>query len=72
LQSFADEAFKKGQSKALGESQASAEESSSLTVRERHQFDKTEAFEIFGRVWRQVIIGVGLYTALHGFVPDGW
>jgi uncharacterized membrane protein YraQ (UPF0718 family) len=72
LQSFAAEAFKKGQSRALGDSQASAEESSSLTVRERHQFAKTEAFEIFGRVWKWVIIGVGLGAALHGFVPDGW
>ena len=28
--------------------------------------------EIFGRVWKWVIIGVGLGAALHGFVPEGW
>ena len=72
LQSFAAEAFKKGQAKALGESQLSSEASPGLSARERHQFAKTEAFEIFGRVWKWVIIGVGLGAALHGFVPDGW
>ena len=43
-----------------------------LTLSERHQFAKDETLEIFGRVWKWVVVGVGLGAALHGFVPDGW
>lgn len=43
-----------------------------MTLIERHEFAKGETLEIFGRVWKWVIIGVGLGAALHGFVPDGW
>lgn len=43
-----------------------------MTLTERHEFAKGETLEIFGRVWKWVIIGVGLGAALHGFVPDGW
>ena len=39
---------------------------------ERHAFAKEETLDIFGRVWKWVIIGVGLGAALHGFVPEGW
>jgi uncharacterized membrane protein YraQ (UPF0718 family) len=72
LQSFAAEALKKGQSNPLSTTQLNAGKSPSLSARERHEFAKAEAFEIFGRVWKWVIIGVGLGAALHGFVPDGW
>ncbi|WP_028110060.1 permease [Ferrimonas futtsuensis] len=44
----------------------------SLTLKQRHQFAREETLEIFGRVWKWVIIGVGLGAALHGFVPAGW
>lgn len=71
LQSFAAEALVRGQSQT--ESQKSTpQETERLSIKERHQFAKTEAFDIFGRVWKWVIIGVGLGAALHGFVPDGW
>jgi uncharacterized membrane protein YraQ (UPF0718 family) len=43
-----------------------------LTFAERHRFAQDETREIFGRVWKWVLIGVGLGAALHGFVPDGW
>jgi uncharacterized membrane protein YraQ (UPF0718 family) len=43
-----------------------------MSLPQRHQFAKTEMLDIFGRVWKWVIIGVGLGAALHGFVPDGW
>lgn len=43
-----------------------------MSLRERHQFAKQELFEIFARVWKWVIVGVGLGAALHGFVPDAW
>jgi len=43
-----------------------------LTVRQRHTFAYNETSSIFKRVWKWVIIGVGLGAALHGFVPDNW
>ena len=43
-----------------------------ITVRQRHSFAWGEAASIFRRVWKWVIIGVGLGAALHGFVPDNW
>ena len=68
LQSFAAQALQRGQ-------QAGAQAAStvtSMTMPERHRFAKDETLEIFGRVWKWVIIGVGLGAALHGFVPEGW
>ncbi len=38
----------------------------------RREFAKNELKEIFGRVWKWVIIGVGVGALLHGFVPDNW
>lgn len=43
-----------------------------LTLKDRHDFARDELREIVGRIWKWVIIGVGLGAALHGFVPDGW
>lgn len=43
-----------------------------LTWSERHVFAKTELFDIFSRVWKWVLIGVGLGAGLHGFVPQGF
>lgn len=43
-----------------------------LSFSERHEFAKAEAIGIFGRLWKRVIIGVGLGAALHSFVPEGW
>ncbi|MGJ8647375.1 MAG: permease [Marinomonas colpomeniae] len=71
LQSFAAKALAKGQ-KNSQELTDTTSEAKKLSLKERHQFAKTESFEIFGRVWKWVIIGVGLGAALHGFVPDGW
>ncbi|MDX1319541.1 MAG: permease [Oceanospirillum sp.] len=73
LKSFARKALEKGQQRSDSEQQQeqviAAEK---LSFAERHQFAKGETGEIFGRVWKWVIIGVGLGAALHGFVPDGW
>jgi hypothetical protein len=44
----------------------------SLSLRERHEFAKAELIEIFNRVWKWVIIGVGIGALLHGFVPENW
>ncbi|MEX2516943.1 MAG: permease [Gammaproteobacteria bacterium] len=75
LQSFAAEALKRGQQQPLHESSQDSSATQfpkSMSLHTRHQFAKSEALEIFGRVWKWVIIGVGLGAALHGFVPDGW
>lgn len=76
LQSFAAKALENGQkNQSTNNSDASENNEStsqSLSFSERHSFAKDETLEIFGRVWKWVIIGVGLGAALHGFVPDGW
>ena len=72
LQSFAAEALKRGQQQATTEIGNNPQQAHQLTFSQRHQFAKDEALEIFSRVWKWVIIGVGLGAALHGFVPDGW
>lgn len=41
-----------------------------FNLKARHEFAKEELKEIFSRVWKWVIIGVGLGAALHGFVPE--
>lgn len=41
-------------------------------LEERHRFAWDEMTGIFRRVWRWVIIGVGLGALLHGFVPQDW
>lgn len=68
LQSFAAKALERGQNAA----RVKAKQSEMLSLKQRHNFAKTEMLAIFGRVWKWVIIGVGLGSALHGFVPDGW
>ncbi|GAA6184662.1 MULTISPECIES: permease [Alteromonadaceae] len=72
LQSFAAEALHKGQNKPTSVNSTVTSAPTKIPFSQRHQFAKDEALEIFGRVWKWVIIGVGLGAALHGFVPDGW
>ena len=76
LQSFAAKALENGQKNQSvsinNESEKTESENQPLSFSERHSFAKDETLEIFGRVWKWVIIGVGLGAALHGFVPDGW
>jgi uncharacterized membrane protein YraQ (UPF0718 family) len=69
LQSFAAKALERGKYTA---NTTTAQHAQSLSLEERHAFAKEETLEIFGRVWKWVIIGVGLGATLHGFVPDGW
>lgn len=66
LQPFAAKAYIEAKQAAVkGESRR-------LNLAQRHQFAKDELLDIFSRVWKWVIIGVGLGAALHGFVPEGW
>lgn len=44
----------------------------SLTLRQRHLFAYEEMRTILRRVWKWVVIGVGIGAALHGFVPENW
>ncbi len=44
----------------------------SPSIIERHEFAKTELFDILNRVWKWVFIGVGLGATLHGFIPESW
>lgn len=69
LQSFAADALRQARESS---SQVSVEPAAPLGFAERHQFAVDETLEIFGRVWKWVILGVGLGAALHGFVPEGW
>lgn len=69
LQDFAAKALKNAHNSTVAATSATPQK---MTFSARHQFAKDEAVEIFGRVWKWVIIGVGLGAALHGFVPDGW
>ncbi|MBA6342545.1 permease [Colwellia sp. MB02u-10] len=68
LQSFAAKALAQGKNTSTEKAKRPA----TLSLKERHVFAKQEMLEIFSRVWKWVIIGVGLGSALHGFVPDGW
>lgn len=72
LQSFASDALKRGRLQPTDNGHVAAAETTAITLAERHQFAKQETTTIFARVWKWVIIGVGLGAALHGFVPDGW
>jgi len=69
LQSFAAKALQRGQNTAYT---TQTKQLKTLSLKQRHAFAKEEMLEIFGRVWKWVIIGVGLGAALHGFVPEGW
>jgi uncharacterized membrane protein YraQ (UPF0718 family) len=69
LQSFAKKALERGRQQQPPVQNGAPV---TLTFAERHRFAQDETREIFGRVWKWVLIGVGLGAALHGFVPDGW
>ncbi|MDO6462509.1 permease [Granulosicoccaceae sp. 1_MG-2023] len=72
LESFAAKALQDAQAARKAGAEQSTAQVQALSFKARHNFAKAEALEIFGRVWKWVIIGVGLGAALHGFVPDGW
>jgi hypothetical protein len=67
LQAFARKAYQNASTNALKNAPITT-----LSLRERHEFAKAELIEIFNRVWKWVIIGVGIGALLHGFVPENW
>jgi uncharacterized membrane protein YraQ (UPF0718 family) len=38
----------------------------------RHRYAVAEVKEIVGRIWRWVLLGIGVGALLHGFVPEQW
>jgi len=42
------------------------------SFRARHQYSVAEVKEIVGRIWKWVLIGIGVGALFHGFVPEGW
>jgi uncharacterized protein len=62
LQSFAAKALLQAQSREVAQPSAQTA-SQRLSMAERHQFAKDETLDIFGRVWKWVIVGVGLGAA---------
>jgi uncharacterized membrane protein YraQ (UPF0718 family) len=38
----------------------------------RHRYALGEVREIVGRIWKWVLIGIGVGALFHGFVPAGW
>ena len=53
----------------MGEMQAPEADNS---LKGRHRYALAEVKEIVGRIWKWVLIGVGLGALFHGFVPESW
>ncbi|HFE38863.1 MAG TPA: permease [Gammaproteobacteria bacterium] len=53
----------------MGEMQTPATDNS---LRGRHRYAMAEVKEIVGRIWKWVLIGVGVGALFHGFVPESW
>ncbi len=47
-------------------------EEETLSTKERHEFSKVQAIEIFRKVWLYVIVGVGIGAAIHNWIPQEW
>ena len=50
----------------MGEAQSIAHDS---TLRARHDYAWNEVRQIVGRIWKYVLIGVGIGAGIHGYVP---
>jgi uncharacterized membrane protein YraQ (UPF0718 family) len=60
------------QNRQSGGAQGTADNNTVMSLSERHRFARQEMVTIVKRVWKWVLIGVGIGAGLHGFVPDGW
>ncbi len=47
-------------------------QSKKITLAERHRFAREETLTILIRIWKWVIIGVGIGAFIHGFIPESW
>lgn len=50
----------------MGEAQVEAEDNS---MQARHEYAVEQVKEIVGRIWKYVLIGVGIGSIMHGYVP---
>jgi uncharacterized protein len=53
----------------MGEAELPAPDTS---LHGRHRYALGEVQEIIGRIWKWVLIGIGVGALFHGFVPAGW
>ncbi|MCU7933802.1 MAG: permease [Candidatus Thiodiazotropha sp. (ex Dulcina madagascariensis)] len=42
------------------------------SLKGRHRYAIAEVKEIVGRIWKWVLIGIGIGALFHGFVPEKW
>ncbi len=42
------------------------------SLKGRHRYAAAELKEIVGRIWKWVLLGIGVGALFHGFVPEGW
>ncbi len=42
------------------------------SLKGRHSYAAAEVKEIVGRIWKWVLIGIGVGALFHGFVPEAW
>jgi len=42
------------------------------SLKGRHRYALAEVKEIVGRIWKWVLIGIGVGALFHGFVPENW
>lgn len=47
-------------------------EERAIGLKERHEFAYLETKKIFVKVWKWILIGVGVGAFLHGYVPEAW
>ena len=71
LQPFVLEKFASPQTPTVADSSGPTRKVK-LTWDQRHEFAWNEAKDIFQRVWKWVIIGVGVGAGIHGFVPENF
>jgi hypothetical protein len=43
-----------------------------VTLRGRHRYAVAEVKEILGRIWKWVLLGIGVGALFHGYVPEAW
>ncbi|MEZ8967270.1 permease [Vibrio breoganii] len=68
LQPFLAKAYLEEESTTI----TSSSEPVSMNHQQRHEFAKNETGDIVKRIWKWVIIGVGIGAFIHGFVPAQW
>lgn len=47
-------------------------EEQAMSLKDRHNFSKEAALEIFRKVWIYVLVGVGIGAGIHNWIPEEW